>query len=731
MLSKDQFPTLNRPQRRRAIIYCRVSTDKQEQDGESLEYQEEKCRHYAELHDIDVIIVLHEAKSGYIHYSLREKLTLARQMIRDGLADMIIVWDLRRFSRNFVHSAMIFEEIESNGGQIVSVSENIDNSLTGKLIRSILAWSAESEREKIVEYANRHWQKRHELGLPMATTTPSYGWKWGDKEKTYFVLNKEEAAVRRSIFEMFVEMDMSIRKIGHKLTSDGIPAPREARRLQEEGKVTEEDIDEERKVTEEDIDEGGKPKLAPWNHGTIHQYLQDVANIGTLVICKKKRVLKPTGGTTYIPHPEQKTIPNAIPRIVSDEMYERAQRKLSTNQQTKSHLPYSDIENYLLIGHVYCSVCGNRMHPISEKGLPVYRCNKHISILDPHPKCEPHVLRIKTSFVDPVVWENCCQVFERLSTIQDVLERSITQSLQNMLEDTKGKELIIEKEEEIILAKLERDKHPKGGYTYNLISQDIQRKEEELRRFKEEFTESRSMVQLSSVYQQSVMGFLDFLNTMRGKYHKATFAQKRNALDVLGVKVYVKPGAYDPPKWPVIETEKEWLSVSEVSELTSLHPSSIRTSIQTGKLKSEKKAIPQTIIHRDEIRRFVTTERQISRLAKYDDEWFAVYKLTATVGISNYHDIHEAIKQGKLKAETRDVMQTFIHRDELNRFLQESPIRERYEKRDVSPQVEIMYSPIFTGVHASKDAQQVVNVVHNAGLASLVARLKPIIVVKG
>ena len=142
-------------QRKRAIIYCRVSTDKQEIDGESLDYQEDKCRRYAELHDIDIVVVLHEAKSGFIHYSLREKLTFARQLIRDHLADVIIVWDLRRFSRNFVHSAMIFEEIESNGGEIVSVSENIDNSLTGKLIRSILAWSAESEREKIMEYANR------------------------------------------------------------------------------------------------------------------------------------------------------------------------------------------------------------------------------------------------------------------------------------------------------------------------------------------------------------------------------------------------------------------------------------------------------------------------------------------------------------------------------------------------------------------------------------------------
>jgi DNA invertase Pin-like site-specific DNA recombinase len=43
-------------QRRRAIIYCRVSTDKQGQDGESLEYQEEKGRRYAESHDLDVIM---------------------------------------------------------------------------------------------------------------------------------------------------------------------------------------------------------------------------------------------------------------------------------------------------------------------------------------------------------------------------------------------------------------------------------------------------------------------------------------------------------------------------------------------------------------------------------------------------------------------------------------------------------------------------------------------------
>src|SRR5437764_7444202 len=165
-----------KPLRKRAVIYCRVSTDKQEQDGESLDYQEEKCKQYAGLHDIEVIAVLREAKSGFIHYSLREKLTLARQLVRDGMADMIIVFDLRRFSRNFVHSFMIFEEIESAGAEIISVSENIDNSPTGKLIRSIMAWSAESEREKILEYANRRWQSRLEMELPVGSGYIRYGW---------------------------------------------------------------------------------------------------------------------------------------------------------------------------------------------------------------------------------------------------------------------------------------------------------------------------------------------------------------------------------------------------------------------------------------------------------------------------------------------------------------------------------------------------------------------------
>jgi site-specific DNA recombinase len=321
--------------RKRAVIYCRVSTDKQEIDGESLEYQEEKCRRYAELHDLHIVTVLREAKSGFIHYTLRDQLTLVRQLIRDRMADVVIVWDLRRFSRNFVHSAMIFQEIEDHGGEIVSVSENIDNRLTGKLIRSILAWSAESEREKILEYANRRWQTRLELGLPVGTGFTPYGWRWGDADKTYYVIDPEEAAVRFSIFHMFVELDMSLRAVAHKLTEDGILTPKLARYpASKRGQL--------------------------WNHTTLADFLKDPANIGNLVICKLQKVIDEQGRLHRQPHPDRKVIENGLPAIIPRSLYERAQRKLALNQVELSHVPHQP-EAHLLRGHIRCGSCGRRM----------------------------------------------------------------------------------------------------------------------------------------------------------------------------------------------------------------------------------------------------------------------------------------------------------------------------------------------------------------------------------
>jgi len=599
-------------QRKRAVIYCRVSTDRQEIDGESLEYQEDKCRRYAELHDIDIVIILHEAKSGYIHYTLRDKLTFARQLVRDHMADMIIVFDLRRFSRNFVHSAMIFEEIESHGGEIVSVSENIDNSLTGKLVRSILAWSAESEREKIVEYANRHWQTRSAQNLPLATGRAPYGWEWADKDKTRYSINKEEAFVRLSVFTTFVDQDMSIRAIAHKLTEDGILPPAKARGL--------------------------NVRSTAWQPSTVHKILVGQENIGTIVICKTKVVMTPNGKIAQTSNANIKTIPGGIPAIVPTELYELAQYKLKHNRADKSRLHLKP-EDFLLKSHIVCKTCGYRMHGRYRNydGATVgyYQCCKDNNKYD---AC-PDRAGIKADKVNELVWADCCRVFEAIEQIHDTIRARIELDVKSFLENTQGRQQLIQLTQEIAQAETELAKHTPGSYYYNLVSQDIQNKQQQLRKYEEESKHAEVSEQLLDIYQQSVLSFLDFLSVMKGRYHEATFKEKRNALDVLGVMVSVSPAGQAEHIATQVETDKEWLSLVEAAQLTGIKPNALGYRASKGE--------------------FATTKRDESRRC------------------------------------------TYVHRDELNRFLTSMIYKPRRLRDDIQPRVEINYSPIFTGVQSS------------------------------
>ena len=82
------------------------------------------------------------------------------------------------------------------------------------------------------------------------------------------------------------------------------------------------------------------------------------------------------------------------------------------------------------------------------------------------------------------------------------------------------------------------------------------------------------------------------------------------------------------------------------------------------------------------------------------DEWFTINKLV-TAKIANYSTIHHAIERGAVQTQLTDDSRPFIHRDELNRFLQESPVSPKSIRENIQPRIEITYTPIFTGVQSS------------------------------
>src|ERR1700694_1756803 len=161
-------------------IYCRVSTDPQE-DNTSLDEQEAAGRAYCEEHGYIVGMVHRETFSGY-QYRERKKLTLMRERYRDGKIQGAVIRTLDRLSRSQTHVAILMEEMEHYGITLHSVKEVIDDTPMGKFARMVLAFVAEMEREKIMDRTSTGRISKAEAGKVPVGNVP-YGRRWVLNEK--------------------------------------------------------------------------------------------------------------------------------------------------------------------------------------------------------------------------------------------------------------------------------------------------------------------------------------------------------------------------------------------------------------------------------------------------------------------------------------------------------------------------------------------------------------------
>jgi len=128
----------------RAIIYARVSTEEQKRKGYSIEAQLEACRNYAKARGWEVAMEYEEAKSGK-DAKKRVKLQRAITFLKEGGADILLVWRIDRLTRSVRDFVDILERIDR---RLASVMEGFDMSTPeGKMLAEVLATFAEYERE--------------------------------------------------------------------------------------------------------------------------------------------------------------------------------------------------------------------------------------------------------------------------------------------------------------------------------------------------------------------------------------------------------------------------------------------------------------------------------------------------------------------------------------------------------------------------------------------------------
>lgn len=148
----------------KTIVYARVSTTMQADEGVSLDAQQQKASAYAGLYDLTIVDTIVDA--GVSAKTLdRPGLQRALAMIENGEAQALLVVKLDRLTRSVGDLGRLIERYFSPGkAELMSVSEQIDTrSANGRLTLNVLMSVSQWEREVIGERtsdAMRHMQSQ-------------------------------------------------------------------------------------------------------------------------------------------------------------------------------------------------------------------------------------------------------------------------------------------------------------------------------------------------------------------------------------------------------------------------------------------------------------------------------------------------------------------------------------------------------------------------------------------
>lgn len=213
---------------RRALIYLRVSTKKQaEKDGDSEGYsipaQREACRRKAAAMDAQVVGEFVDAGES-AKTADRPALQGLLERVAEGDIDIVLVHKVDRLARNRADDVQITMALRTAGVQLVSVTENIDETPSGRLLHGIMASIAEFYSQNLAnEIMKGTMQKVKGGGTPSLAPAGYLNVRKmidGNEVRT-IELDPVRAPLLQWAFESYATGDWSIQKLAAELEKRG------------------------------------------------------------------------------------------------------------------------------------------------------------------------------------------------------------------------------------------------------------------------------------------------------------------------------------------------------------------------------------------------------------------------------------------------------------------------------------------------------------------------------
>lgn len=206
----------------RAIGYVRVSTDRQAEEGVSIEMQIHKIEQYCELYNYELVEIVSDA--GYSAKSTnRPGLKNLLQIIDSDRVDALIVYKLDRLTRSLADWSGLISKYfnEKSNKTLLSVCDQIDTSTaSGRLCLNMMMTVYQWERETIAERTKSALAHKKKKGEPLGTA------RFGSNlTSTKLESNIKELAIVKIIIDLR-SSGMTQQQIADYLNQKNIPTKR-------------------------------------------------------------------------------------------------------------------------------------------------------------------------------------------------------------------------------------------------------------------------------------------------------------------------------------------------------------------------------------------------------------------------------------------------------------------------------------------------------------------------
>ena len=307
-------------------IYLRLSReDRRGAESESIANQRSLLLQYAQAHHISVAYEF--ADDGITGTSQnRKSLQKMYRAIEDGLIGTVLVKDLSRLSRNFIHTGKLVEEwFPQNGVRLISVRAVMDDWYARDISRKVRA----------ALYAKQH------AGFCTSASLP-FGYYRNNQQ---IIVDDLQAEIVKSVYQKY-EAGASFCEITRYL-----------------------------KCRPDSADQ------RKWSDTSVRRILMNSAYTGAFLLHKTEKSSYKSNHRIRLPESEYITYP--VPPIISEQQFQHVQKMISLH----AHTAYP---KHFLAGSIFCAVCGAPMHisGTGERGRVICSSRKRFQSCDaPSVRC--------------------------------------------------------------------------------------------------------------------------------------------------------------------------------------------------------------------------------------------------------------------------------------------------------------------------------------------------------